>query len=237
MTYIEPVLPILVLIGFIGLRAAWRSSTPGRRPWLETFSLCAIFFFSLESAAWVLSRPLEMWYPDGPVQRQGAGAIVVLSGNILPPTPGRPYALAGPDTYRRVQYGLWLFRSVARLPILVSGHADTMRRILESEGVPADMIWTENRSTNTHENAVYGADLLRAHGVSRILLVVEATSMPRAAGAFRKAGIAVMPAPAWRNHLTTNFNDYLPGWHGLQQNGAVIHEMIGLVWYKGHGWI
>ena len=61
--------------------------------------------------------------------------------------------------------------------------------------VPDSSIWTEERSHSTYENALYGAEVLRSHGVARIVLVVEAQSMVRAAACFRKQGIAVVPAP------------------------------------------
>jgi len=47
----------------------------------------------------------------------------------------------------------------------------------------------------THENAVYGAEILRKHGVSTIALVVEARDMLRASASFRKQGIAMVPVP------------------------------------------
>ena len=42
---------------------------------------------------------------------------------------------------------------------------------------------------------MYGAEILRAHGISRVVLVVEASGMPRAAASFEKMGIHVVPAP------------------------------------------
>src|SRR5262249_43645080 len=139
---------------------------------------------------------------------------------------------------------LFLFRNWQRLPILVTGggrpdspHADAMRRVLEAEGVPAGMIWVGPNADNTHENAIYSAQILRSKGGSPVALVVEANSMTRARLAFQKAGIDVAPAPTAFTQLTRDYSDWWPGWQGIRANGTSIHEMVGIVWYKLRGWI
>jgi uncharacterized SAM-binding protein YcdF (DUF218 family) len=244
MTYIEPALPLLILLGALGVVRAWRSSGTQRRPWLEIISIVGICFLTTNVGAWTLSRPLEIWYSGHAIPAARAGAIVVLAGAINPPTIGRPYPVAGQDTYRRVQHAAWLFRNWSALPILASGggsqdapHAEVMRRMLAAEGIPSDMIWMESRSRNTHESAVYGSDILRARGVSCIVLVTEASSMPRASRSFRRYGFDVLPAPARFNRLTGKVSDFLPGWGPLAANGETVHELVGLAWYKVRGWI
>ena len=78
---------------------------------------------------------------------------------------------------------------------------------------------------------------LRAHGVSRIVVVTEATSMPRATLSFRRQGFEVVPAPTRFNGLNGPASDLLPGWAPLAANGETIHELVGLAWYKLRGWI
>ena len=112
-----------------------------------------------------------------------------------------------------------------------------MRHLLESEGVPRPMIWIESRSMNTHENAAYSAEILREHGAVRVVLVVEASSMPRASRSFRKAGIMVIPSPVRFTQLSWEWSDWLPGWPAIKSNGETLHEFGGLLWYKLRGWI
>jgi uncharacterized SAM-binding protein YcdF (DUF218 family) len=240
-TYLEPALPLLLLLGYIGIAGRWRRAP---RPWLELVSLTGITLLSTQAFACVLAWPLEREYRKVLVPQQPADAIVVLSGTVSAPTAGRPYAYPGADTYRRVQHALFLFRSWERLPILVTGggrpdspHAEAMRRVLEAEGVPADMIWTETRAANTHENAIYSAEILRSKGVSRVALVVEANSMTRAILSFRKNGIDVVPAANAFTQLGDDYTDWWPAWQGIRANGTTIHEMVGLVWYWLRGWI
>lgn len=243
MTYVEPALPLLLVIGLVGVARTWRRST-GHRPWLELLALLGITCLSTNACAVVLARPLERGYSKDLVPQQPADAIVVLSGTVNAPLPGRPYAYPGPDTYRRVQHAIYLYRAWKEVPILVTGggrpespHSDAMRRVLESEGIPPDMIWTESRSQNTHENALYSAEILKSHGVSRVVLIVEANSMTRAMGSFAKYGISVVPAATRFTQLSGSYFDYLPAWQGIATNGETIHEVGGLVWYKLRGWI
>ena len=253
MSYLEPTLPLLLALGVVGLVSAWRRSTKGHRPWLLTISIGGILLLSMNVAAWFFSLPLEMWYDADPFPPKSAEAIVILSGSVHPPSLNRPYTFAAQDTYERLQHGLWLFKHWNSLPILVCGgmlnedepYAATMRRVsyeLSSpltppEGVPTEMIWIENRSKSTHENAVYGSKILRDHAIGRVALVVEANSMARAAASFRQEGIAVVPAAIRFTKIDGKLTDLVPNWRALALNGEALHEYIGIAWYGLRGWI
>jgi len=244
-SYLEPALPILLLLSLAGLAREWRRSKPGRRPWLLAIGVTGTLLLSMNAVAWMLSRPLEGWYENGPVPPESADAIVILAGTVHAPSVNRPYVFVVQDTYQRLQHGVWLFKHWKPLPILVCGgplndvppQSLTMKHVLESEGVPSDLIWVETRSRSTHENAEYGSQVLRQHGISRIALVVEANSMARAAASFRKAGITVIPAPIRFTDLDFSIMDILPNWRAISLNGETVHELVGLAWYRLRGWI
>jgi uncharacterized SAM-binding protein YcdF (DUF218 family) len=246
LSYLEPVLPLLLLLGIIGLGRAWWRSAKGTRPWLLTISMGGILLLSLNAVAWIASLPLESWYERTPVSTETAQAIVILSGTVKSPNPNRPYPLPSQDTYERLQHGVWLFKHWRPLPILVCGgtfdghqpFSVTMRRILvESEGIPSDMVWVESRSRSTHENALYGSEVLREHGVTRVALVVEANSMLRASKSFQKEGITVIPEPIRFARLNREVTDFFPSWSAIALNGETVHELGGLLWYRLRGWI
>jgi uncharacterized SAM-binding protein YcdF (DUF218 family) len=243
-SYFEPALPFLLLLGLWNIARTRHKGLLTKSSLPEMISTIGILLLSLNAAAWLLSRPLEIWYSEDPEPHGTADAIVVLGGYVSPPLPNRPYSLAGQDTYSRLQHAIWLFKNWRPLPILASAggpegewYAKTMRHILEAEGIPPDLIWIESRARSTRENAVYGSEILKAHGISHIALVVDASSMPRAAASFEKLGIMVAPAPAQYTSLTHTANDFLPGWRAVASNGETIHELAGLAWYWMRGWI
>ena len=210
-----------------------------------TICVLGILLLSTNAVARLVALPLESGYSHDPLPHDSADAIVIVSGTVHPPTVNQPYDLAGQDTYERVRHGAWLSKNWKTLPILLCGgrfrgseaYAESMRRFLESEGIAPDLIWVEDRSRSTHENAVYGSEILREHGISRIALVVEANSMWRASAAFRKTGLIVVPAPIRFTELHYDLNDVWPDWRAIALNGEAIHELVGLVWYRLRGWI
>lgn len=112
-----------------------------------------------------------------------------------------------------------------------------MRQLLQEAGVPEAMIWTEQHSHSTHENAVYGAEILRQHGIGKIALVTEARSMLRAESCFRKQAITVVPAPCEFREFESPLDEFIPSWKAISSNEETLHETAGLAWYWIRGWI
>jgi uncharacterized SAM-binding protein YcdF (DUF218 family) len=172
-------------------------------------------------------------------------AIVVLSAAVSPPQYERPYALPDEDSFHRCRLGAWLYQKLP-VPILVCGGPDkrngtpysiAMRDLLITEEVPEPMIWTERWSRSTHENALYGSAILKEHRVQQIVLIVDASSMPRAQACFLKEGIRVLPAPSDFYELGSLNEIFMPTWKAIRQNELTLHESIGLGWYYLRGWI
>jgi uncharacterized SAM-binding protein YcdF (DUF218 family) len=245
MSYTQPLVSLVLLMLTIGVWRCWKSVRP-RKPYLILSGILSLFLFSWPPAAWLLAHPLEGEYARRAFPTDEAAAIVVLSGNVKPPLPERPAPIADYDTYERCFYAAWLYKNWRQLPVLACGGAGhqgaeafavTMLRLLEGEGVPESKIWIEVKSRSTLENAEYAAELLRARGISRVVLVTEAIHMPRAERCFRKQGIYVIPAPCCFFHLRLDWQHFLPGWRAIESNEQVLHEFVGLAWYRLRGWI
>ena len=71
-----------------------------------------------------------------------------------------------------------------------------MARLLEEWNIPSTAIQIEGSSINTHGNGILSFQMLAPRGIRKVLLVTSAMHMPRAAGAFRKAGFEVIAVPA-----------------------------------------
>lgn len=170
------------------------------------------------------------------------GAIVVLSGDYRGFAPEYGEATVGPGTLARLRHAAMLQRRHG-LPLLASGGGtppdqrpglgEAMRRTLEGDfGVPVR--WVEGGSRNTLENATASAAILREAGIAAVLLVTDASHMPRARRAFAAAGIAAIPAasgaPGPRTALAPG--DLLPEPRALARSAAAIHEILGLIWYE-----
>ena len=241
MTYIEPCLLILLAVCVCGL-ACLRN---GRGPLFLSIGVLGLFLLSWPPAEWLFSRPLESRYPIRPFRPSSPPqALVVLGGGIAPPQFERPYPLPNRDTFENCSMAGWIYRQIGPLPVLASegvprqgNYASPMRALLSGGGIPDGMIWVENRSRNTHENALYGAAILKQHGIHQIVLVTDAQSMPRAAACFRKQGLAVDPAPSEFAELDFTSDTFLPGWRTIRRNERTLHEVLGLAWYSLHGWI
>jgi uncharacterized SAM-binding protein YcdF (DUF218 family) len=106
-------------------------------------------------------------------------------------------------------------------------------QLLESLGITRDRIVLEDRSRNTSENAVFSKAVVQPKPGERWLLVTSAYHMPRAIGAFRKAGFSVEPYPVdWRTGgAEYAFRPFSVAAEGLGQVDTAVHEWIGLAIY------
>lgn len=163
-----------------------------------------------------------------------ADAIVVLSAESDPIAAEYGHPVAGPVGMQRLRYAAWLQRRTS-LPLLVSGGscgadwslAGTMADAAEDEFAVA-VRWREQRSTDTWENAVYSAALLRDEEVRTVLLVTSAWHMPRAVACFEAQGLEVIPAPTgFRVPSDFDATHWLPQWEGLRDSSLALHELAG----------
>jgi uncharacterized SAM-binding protein YcdF (DUF218 family) len=236
-TYVQPLLLAFLLIALAGVVRMRK----GRGAGLVAIGLAGLFLISWPPVDWLLSHVLESRYKRDAAPMESAQAIVVLAGSLTPPEYGTPYALPDKDTYERCAMAAWLHTHGHPLPVLAcegkQPFSDTMRQLLETSGVPASMIWTERQSRSTHENAVYGADILRQHGIRTIILVTEAKDMLRAERCFREEGLTVIPYPIAFRVVGPLLDELIPSSKTIARNERTLHETLGLAWYWLHGWI
>src|SRR5581483_6494017 len=244
MTYIQPLLTCFLLLSFLGI---WRSrSNPKRTPLMLLVGVGGLFLISWPPVAWLVASGFEAGYPRVDIPAGTGDVIVVLSGNVVGTSPGRPVPVADRDTYERCLFAAWLHKHWRPLPVLACGgtgesgnmpFAETMREVIRGEGVPDELIWTDRRSHSTYENAIYAAEVLNSKHLRRIVLVTEAYHMPRAERCFRKVGLAVVPAPCAFRSGTSERPRFLPTWKAVDANERLLHEALGFVWYRLRGWI
>jgi uncharacterized SAM-binding protein YcdF (DUF218 family) len=100
----------------------------------------------------------------------------------------------------------------------------------------ADLI-VEDTSRTTYENALESARRLKARGLARVLLVVDALDMFRAAACFARQGIAVIPAASHYRARPFEFTalTLVPGLGAARNCERVWHEWAGVAWYACRG--
>lgn len=185
---------------------------------------------------WLL-RGLERYPPLDP-HRLAADpdrdAIVVLDAGRYQRIASRRAGEVKPETLERLRHAAMLGRRTA-LPVLATGDGagSLMGVVLEEDfGVPAR--WLELESRNTQENADFSAAMLRRAGRRRVVLVTHAWHMARAARAFERTGLDVVPAPcafAGPDRQELRLLSLVPSAGGLLSTWRALHEWIGLAWY------
>ena len=216
---------MLILIAFLGF---YLLSTPA-------------LLSSLASHAETIAAP-----DQSELQASGAEAILVLLAGVrrINPELGGASALSA-LSLERIDYGLALHRRTG-LPILLSGGSvrGDSRPLAElgadwlQERAGVKVLAIDSDSRDTWENARNSAETLRRHGIGRVLLVTHAFHMPRAMLSAKAAQIDVIAAPFAFHHLPaelappTRLTDWLPQPGILGRNYLMLHEILGMAWYR-----
>lgn len=231
----------LFLLIVFGLLIGWRWPRAGKL--LVAGSMVTLLVLSTGAGAGFLIRPLErQTAPLLAPEKAGAQAIVVLAAGRMRRAP--EYGERDIPDYialARVRYGAHLQRRTG-LPLLVSGGsvgnpgatslADAMASALRDDfGVPVK--WVEGRSRDTGENAHFSAAMLRAAGVTKVLLVTDAMHMARARVAFERAGLQVVDAPTmFFGEQAQGLGAWMPTGEGLRRSWHAAYELLGGAWYR-----
>lgn len=229
-----------LLIAMAGLLLKRRHPRFGLALILAGFVVIAAL--SLGGVSRALLVPLEARYPPLGSATPGlvdVDAIVILGAGRYRTAPEFGADDVVSAGLERLRYGAFLARRSGK-PILVSGgapdggegsEAQAMQVALKRDfGVSAR--WLETASSDTAENAVRSAELLRPHGVKRIALVTQAMHMPRAVQAFEAAGFSVLPAPTgFLASSPLSPLDFVPRAGTMHASSRALHEWIGQAWY------
>ena len=201
-------------------------------------SLC-LFVLATPALSSYLLRQLEADIPE--TGDFGAGrAIVVLGGDQRIGNGADIPDTLGPLSLERLAFAAQAFRRL-RLPVAVSGGlvpsahaaaAELMKPLLERDfAVP--VVWSEERSRTTFENAVFTAELLRGRDIGTVVLVTQAWHQPRALWSFERAGLHALPWPAPRDALhIERLDDFLPKIGALGDSFLALHEILGGLYYR-----
>jgi uncharacterized SAM-binding protein YcdF (DUF218 family) len=233
----------MVIAGLVGLMLMrWkRTARTGHR--MVAAALVLLLAFGLLPLGRLLMVPLEERFPPWDAARGTPDGIVVLGGVIEPEVADRPDSGLN-EAAERITAVAGLARRYPAAKILFSGgdillrpgrsEAQAAAVLFESFGIPASRLMLEDRSRTTAENAEFSRLLAMPKPGERWLLVTSAWHMPRAVGAFRKAGFPVEAYPV--DYRTPNMS----GWWvpfgsigiGLRRTDTAMREWLGLATYR-----
>jgi len=221
-----------LLLAALGLGLQRRFARTGRALAIAGVSL--LLLLSMPAVAVLLLRWVDSSPPLDLERAKAAQAIVILGGGTRRDASEYGGDTLGRLTLERVRYGARVAR-LTGLPVLVSGgspsggqsEAKLMQDALERE-FATPVRWIENRSRNTHENAVRSAEILRGAGIDRIVLVGHSFDMPRASAEFADEGIETIKAPTgipvWDLDASRMF---VPALAGLEGSYYALYEILG----------
>ncbi|UBM60672.1 YdcF family protein [Marinilongibacter aquaticus] len=114
------------------------------------------------------------------------------------------------------------------------------KEFLIENGVPAEKIYHENKSRNTHENAEFTANYLASRGQQgKMLLITSAYHMRRALACFEKQELSVVDFSS--NFLTyqgtNDIVDFLPTAKSFYSTRLLSKEIWGFLIYSVVGYI
>ena len=197
------------------------------------------------TASWLI-YPLEERFHRPDLANAPVDGIIILGGGEDSRIAKARNVHALNEAGERLTEGLALARRFPKAKLVFTGGsieilfaptigAEAASRILQDFdlGDPKRLV-LEARARNTWENAVFTKELVKPKPGERWLLVTSAAHMPRAMGAFRKAGFPVEPWPV--DYRTAGPRDrWLPfeaPSEGLRRLEAALHEWYGLIAYR-----
>lgn len=215
--------------------------------------LAAVLFALGVGGLWLMSLPVVVQWGARAIEREPAlaasewstlagraDAIVVLGSGRERGDPAwgsdQPTAMG----LERQRYAARLAKA-SGLPVLTTGglhygtppsEAQMMADSLRDDfGV--QVRWKEEQSRTTWENAQMTADILLAQGIRRVVVVTQASHMPRSVWSFQQAGFEVVPAPV--GFLSADSERPLGGWmpeyKSFWQSGLLLNEALGQIAY------
>jgi uncharacterized SAM-binding protein YcdF (DUF218 family) len=253
-TYLVPgSISFLILAFAVGVCLLYggdRARRWGRR-WL---TVLAVLYWALSTqlvADWIAAGLTRNYRPlSRATEAQGATAIVVLSvGSTAYIVNGQQVPELGKDSAFNVLEAARVFRLLGRPLVIASGGSDPVRqRTPDSEvmrdsllklGVAADRILLESRSSNTREQAVFTAELLRQRGIRTFVLVTAPEHMSRAVATFEALSFTVIPAvSAFKEPEQGSWWDRIrPSRGALLQSDWAVYEYLARAYYWLRGWV
>ena len=241
LTDLDFLVPAVLCLGTVLLWTRWRRA--GR--WIVSATMFVVVALSVFPVGLWLIAVLENRFPVVHELPKPITGIVTLGGTIsqfLTAARGQPALTDGAE---RLTEFVALARRHPKARLIFSGgsgsptrqdlkEADAARLFFRQMGLDVSRILFERQSRNTFENATLTHALARPRAGERWVLITSALHMPRAIGAFRKAGWSPIPYPVdFQTFGPPRFTPRIGlGLEGLGKFSAALREWTALAVYR-----
>ena len=147
------------------------------------------------------------------------------------------------NSAERLTKAIEIYKKNSRVLILFSGfsgelrpgswsESDMAKKFFLDQGVRIDNLIFENQSRNTFENVKYSKDIINSHK-GTWALITSANHMPRSFFAFKNQRLILEPISVdYRTSVSKIFWINFNISDGLKDWTIILHEMIGITYYK-----
>lgn len=217
-----------------------------RRPLLKKICrIMALCIFLLFGNSWLLDWYAKNWQPLPVVIHPDStySCGIVPGGFASVDVDGGGYFNVTADRFIQA---LKLFKQGKITHILINGgngkkdkqsfrEGEWVKGELITMGVPDSVIFFEDKSNNTADNAIYAKQILDSVQLKPpFLLITSAHHIPRASLLFKNAGISIIPFPCdyIAGRANFKFSSLLPQLSALGCWDTYLKEAAGYLWYK-----
>jgi uncharacterized SAM-binding protein YcdF (DUF218 family) len=201
------------------------------------------------AANWVMVQ-LEGQAPEldalvAPIQPLRPGSVIVVLGSAeMFSSAGAPAPRLDEHGWERLYAGVQLWRQTGGQLVFTGGPGSTADTSIAGKmggmaiqwGVPQQAILMATSSLTTYEDLIR-AQTMVPRGAGPIWLVTSAMHMPRAMAVARKLGLPAQAYPVdYRQIDEVTWAAWLPNPAALARMMQVVHEIIGLWYYRYQGW-
>lgn len=245
MILLNKILPLFVLpfglVCALLVLALWR-----KQWWPGIAALAVIYVCSIPFTSERLTAGLERDYVAVPVAEAGpADAVVVLGGILGPSTP--PGVVGNwSEAVERFEGGIALMQAGRASHLVFTGarrewlgqpttEGAELARFAVQRGVPAEKILVTRLIDNTAGEAAAVAEMMKARGWKRVIVVTSAWHMRRAAMLFRQAGVDFQPFPVDFHSDSTHsarLLDFVPNGISWMGTEFALREHYGYLFYR-----
>jgi len=209
----------------------------------KLFLILFLFFGYVPLSNFLLSK-IEDYIQPSKYPTQELKGVVVLGGSFDTGSKSKERnQVFLNSSAERLTKTLEIYKKNPRILILFSGFSneikpkgwseyDMAKKFFLDQGVRIDNLIFENQSRNTFENIKYSKDII-ANYKGTWGLITSASHMPRSFFAFKKQGLILEPINVdYKTGTSRMFwiNFDIPS--GLRNWGIVLHELIGISYYK-----